>query len=223
MTDKYLPSHDVFQRDVSTHEMQIVLDNGVYRHLEFRQADKSWNHGFHIITTPGRLMISGDMGTWVFSRIPDMFDFFRSPSGKINLGYWAEKCINGTSGGRRQAKEYNGDVYKRRLIESLDNYDLTDEHRAMVVEELNEIDFDDEHWVISQIRDFEVDLDGGEPYISTREIARHGYSRQKEREKFSFQDVWEIDMTVYSYHFTWCLYAIAWAINQYDKAKGGGG
>jgi len=28
-------------------------------------------------------------------------------------------------------------------------------------------------------------------------------------------------MTVYSYHFTWCLYAIAWAINQYDKAKSG--
>lgn len=210
MTDEYKPTMERFLGDVATHEMQIHLDQDVYRHLEFRQADKSWNHGFHIITTPGRLMISGDMGTWVFCRIPDMFNFFRSPSGEINLGYWAEKCINGTSGGSREAREYNGDVYKSRLIDSLDNYDLTDEKKAMVIEELNEIDFDDEHGVISQIRDFEVDL-----YDDDDAPTLRGY------DTFQFQDVWEIGMTTYSYHFTWCLYAIAWAINQYDKEKSG--
>lgn len=213
------PTEEQFLKDVATHKMTVCLDQGVYRHLDFRKADGSWDHGFHIITTPWRLMITGDMGTWVFSRLEDMFEFFRMDSGKINTGYWAEKVVNGVHGGSDESKVYDGDAYKSRLLSTLENYDLTEEHRKVVTEELESLDFDDEHWVISQIRDFKVDLEGEEPYIPTRELAKQPYADRRKREKFSFQDVWEIDMKVYSYHFIWCLYAIAWAIRRYDAVK----
>jgi len=95
----------------------------------------------------------------------------------------------------KEAKVYDGDVYRDRLIESLDGYDLEDEKKAEVVKELKSMDFDDEHWVLGRISDFEHD-------------------------GFKFQDVWEIDMTAYSYHFIWCCYAIAWGIQQYEAKKG---
>ena len=193
------PTQDIFLKDVATHVMHVRLDQGVYRHLEFRQADGSWNHGFHIITTPWRLMVTGDMGTWVFSRLEDMFQFFRTDKGGINCSYWAEKCVNGVHGGHDAGTVYDGDTYKARLIESLDNYDLSDEHKAKVIDELEDMDFADEHWIMGQISDFEVDLD--------------------DNDTFKFQDVWEIDIKTYGYHFIWCLYAIAWSIQQYDAAK----
>jgi hypothetical protein len=36
---------------------------------------------------------------------------------------------------------------------------------------------------------------------------------------FEFSDPWEIDGEDYTYHFIWCLFAIVWAIQQYDAAK----
>ena len=61
-----------------------------YRHLLFRQPN-SGNMWFEIITWPDSLMIRGDMGSWSFSRVQDMFTFFRSDQLKINPSYWTEK------------------------------------------------------------------------------------------------------------------------------------
>jgi len=212
------PTKEDFLKDVSKHEMAVKLDQGVYRHILFKEPGTS-NHWFEVVTTPHRLMISGDMGTWVFSRIEDMFDFFRSKDGSINSGYWAEKLINGTSGGNREAEVYDGDAYKQRLIDNLGNYDLTPDRRALVVDALEQLDFYDEYWIMSQINEFEVDFEDSEVYQSTRDMARYGVTAKKKRDSFTFQDVWEIDMKVYSYHFLWCLYAIVYAINKYDEGK----
>lgn len=211
------PTEEQFLKDVATHKMTVCLDQGVYRHLDFRQADGCWNHGFHIITTPHRLIVTGDMGTWVFSRIEDMFGFFRGRG--INPSYWSEKIQNGVHGGKSECKDYDGETYKARLLDTLENYDLSEEHKALVIEALNELDFDDEYRIMSQIGEFEVDLEGEEPYIPTRDLVKQPYADRRKREKFTFQEVYEIDMKVYSYHFIWCCYAIAWAIQQYDAAK----
>lgn len=213
------PTQEVFLKDVATHVMSVKLDRGIYRHLEFRQADGSWNHGFHIITTPWRLIITGDMGTWVFSRLEDMFCFFRSKDGRINLGYWAEKCVNGAHGCSQECKVYDGDAYKANLIGSLNNYDLTDEQRAKVVKELDEIDFSDRYRIVGEIEGFKVYLDEEDPYITTAEFVRRGCPPDRKREVFRFVDVWEVEIEEYSYHFIWCCYAIAWAIQQYDAAR----
>lgn len=189
------PTHGQFLKDVAKHEMSVKLDQGVYRHIVFQQPTHGYLHRFELITTPWRLMITGDMGTWVFARLDDMFEFFRTDAGKINPQYWSEKVQNGQSGGSSACKVYDGDVYRQRIIDSLEGYTVTKAKRAAIIRELKSLDFEDEHRILSEINDFEVD-------------------------GFTFQDVWEIDMTVYSYHFIWCCYAIAWGIQQYDAAKG---
>ncbi len=35
------PSEEVFMKDVANHEIHVLLDNGVYRHLRFKQPNSS--------------------------------------------------------------------------------------------------------------------------------------------------------------------------------------
>lgn len=215
----YECTKEQFLKDVANHSMEVKLDNGLHKHLVFKANKNSWNQWFEIVTWPGKLTISGDMGTWVFSRIEDMFDFFRTDSGNINPSYWGEKIQNGVSGGTSEAKEYDGDAYKTRVLKDLQNYNLSDEHKAVVIEALNELDFDNEYNIYSELHDFQVDLDDSEPYIPTRELIKQPYADYQKRTYFTFQDLWEIESKVYSYQYIWCCYAIVWAIQMYDKNK----
>ena len=82
-----------FLRDVRDHKMIIELDQGVHRSIRFGRPGSSAYH-FRLNTWPGHLAISGDMGSYVFSRTADMFEFFRDSAmtGRINPGYWHEKA-----------------------------------------------------------------------------------------------------------------------------------
>lgn len=80
---------------VSGHVMKIRRDDGLYRHVEFSNP-KSSNYWFGLTTWPGSLAITGDIGDFVFSRVPDMFSFFRSTDfHRMSYGYWATKCVAG--------------------------------------------------------------------------------------------------------------------------------
>ncbi len=83
-----------FLRDVAKHEMTIVMDNGIHRNVVFKNPDGS-NMWFGLQTWPNNLCFYGDMGTFVFSRLPDMFTFFRKgvdgDTIYINTRYWSEK------------------------------------------------------------------------------------------------------------------------------------
>jgi hypothetical protein len=84
------PSEQSFLKDIANHQLEILLDNGVYRHLRFKANANSWNMWFDVVTWPGFLAYSGDMGCFVFTRIADMFEFFRSNKADglpINQGY----------------------------------------------------------------------------------------------------------------------------------------
>jgi hypothetical protein len=37
--------------------------------------------------------------------------------------------------------------------------------------------------------------------------------------QFAFSDFWEHDLTDFTNRYTWCCYALAWGVSQYDKAK----
>jgi hypothetical protein len=101
-----------FEKHTAYHWMDIVRDDGENRHIRFQQRGTGVYH-FDIITWPGKLCITGDCGTFVFRRLPDMFEFFRSTQrGRINAQYWAEKVIaegrrlplrSGSVSGQRQA------------------------------------------------------------------------------------------------------------------------
>lgn len=86
------PSAEAFLKDVESHRMTVLSDSGVNRSLKFENPNCSNLH-FFITTWPGHLCISGDMGTFVFARIHDMFLFFDGKEPQANMDYWSEKLI----------------------------------------------------------------------------------------------------------------------------------
>lgn len=195
-----------FLAGVAGHQMKVNLDNGIYRHLSFRQQANSLNLWFEIVTWPGVLTIHGDMGTWTFSRVQDMFTFFRDDKLRINESYWAEKLQSGTHGGRDGAKVFSEDLFREQLLERLDNYDLSAEDLAEVTQNLK-------YDVLS--RDNKYDL-----MIAARDFSCMLPGRQDDnRKRFHFNLCEMPDGKAYAYHFIWCLHAIVWGIQQYDAAR----
>lgn len=79
-----------FQRDTESHALADVHEGAGMRRLVVKRPG-SWSYGYVVTTWPGHLAVTGDMGAWVFTRSPDMFEFFRGKVGSINPGYWATK------------------------------------------------------------------------------------------------------------------------------------
>jgi hypothetical protein len=184
-----------FLKDVVAHTLTVKLDSGLYRHLSFRGPHGS-NMWFDLITWPGNLTIRGDMGTWIFARIDDMFKFFGSDLERVNPQYWAEK-IESESRFGGPSKKFVPEVYRERVIAGLDDHGLEGAARTGVINALNE--------VLNETEECESEL--------RRAV------RQFEHEGFEFSDPWEIDGEDYTYHYLWCLHAIVWGIQQYNAAK----
>jgi hypothetical protein len=95
-----------FYRDTEHHELTVLQDNGLYRHLRMMPPkSKSSCYWYDVVTWPHNLVFRGDGETFAFSRVEDMLAFFRSGLYKdgsihINATYWAEKlttnreCVN---------------------------------------------------------------------------------------------------------------------------------
>lgn len=208
-----------FLRKVAQHQMTIVHDAGELRHIHFGRPGTSCLH-FNLTTVPGYLMFTGDMGAWTFTRLRDMFEFFRADRRGddrlyINLGYWSEKLTACDCSGRHPsdgATEF--DRKKFAAIVSRQGKDLLREAKADghprdvredMLEELREllsdIDTDDERQAYELANDWKY---------------RAGSSI------YSFSDLWDYDFKSYRHSFVWACYAIAWGIKQYDTAKAEG-
>ncbi len=188
-----------FLRDVQRHAMTVKLDQGIYRHIRFAQPKNS-NMWFEICTWPGVLTIHGDMGTWTFSRIEDMFTFFRDDKLRINADYWAEKLQHGIHDGRDGAKAWDNDLFRKQLLDQLDSHDMEPEDRECVVQAL---------------RDEVLYLDSRHELM----VAASEFWCVLPDRKFTFDPCELPDGKEYAYHFIWCLYAIVWGIQQYDHAR----
>ena len=187
-----------FLKDVSEHEMKIELDMnfGVFRHLSFSKPG-SIDHSFQITTFPYHLVITGDCGSYVFNRREDMFEFFRRSKLEINEDYWSEKVE--AKDRLRDVRVFSSEKIKRALTEDFERWSEGNyEHeKSDMLEEFQEKILaycDDEN-------DFNsmgiTELDCGYQCIT-----------------------YEFDYEEFSPGFIWCLYAIVWAIQQYDKEKG---
>lgn len=189
-----------FLKDVGKHRMKALLDNGLYRHIRFQQPNNS-NLWFELVTWPGVLTIHGDMGTWTFSRVPEMFSFFRDDKLRINASYWAEKLRHGIHGGSDGAKVFSEELFREQLQARLTDYyslageDLDVASGALRCEVLSQ---DNKYDLLIAARDFSCELPsrGGRLHFDSCDLP-------------SGEE--------YAYQFLWCLYAIVWGIQQYDK------
>ena len=210
----YKCTEENFLEDIKNHEMAILLDSGVYRHLRFKRKNTNCYY-FDIVTYPNHLVISGDMGCLVASRLNDMFEFYRTADNdfnknknglSINPSYWNEKIVSG----RKETKEFSIDRFKEIVNEyidsSLDGADWSDyEIDELRDDILSEIKYCDDNSVrlFDLINDYKFEGDSGRT--------------------FQFTDWWDYhsNAEVYTFQHIWQCYAIAYAVQEYDKFKQG--
>ncbi|CAM6782018.1 DUF1266 domain-containing protein [Leclercia adecarboxylata] len=219
MIRRKLETDTRFLLDTAEHRLTVIRDDGLYRHLRLQRPGTSCYY-YDVITWPGYLTVVGDMGTWTFSRIADMFEFFGGWTGEINTHYWSEKLEAGASFSGREllAKEYDHDAFCRSQKESLSEYLEDTEDDA---DEENE-DWDDE--------DDTPDSDKALVREAVRELCRAHFSNENEAyqaicdadwpDRWSAWDVCEgLTFKTYTSHFRWILFAITWAISKYHNTK----
>lgn len=209
-----------FLRDVAEHEMIVVRDDGAHRHIRFKKPGTYCMH-FDLITWPGYLCYTGDMGTYVFRRLEDMFEFFRTDrehmrlrDGRtlaINPGYWGEKLEaverSGDSGSYR---EFSDDKFNRAVMGDLVEWIRGHAHHTTKEERRELWDY-----VVSDVIGADGDTGG-----YRKQCAAHDFHhRVNGRLEFYFQDFWEHNVTDYTHRFIWCCYALAWGVAKYDAAK----
>lgn len=192
-----------FLRNVKNHGMEILMDQGVYRHIRFgKLASKVFC--FELITWPGFLTICGDMGTYTFERTEDMFEFFSYPEQtdlSINPFYWAGKLQSICKLGGYQS--FSPELCKREIeshmiecwIPEYENEEQRQRIEKLVEEEIFDYLGDEpEAVIIERIYNFsEEGFELGCDFLIDRHLMEHNY------------------------HYIWCCYAIVWGIQQYYK------
>jgi hypothetical protein len=186
-----------FKRDTADHVMTVAHDDGLYRHLKFRNPKHSWNYWFDLITVPGALIFQGAGQSFVFRRTEDMFAFFRGSAwkGAPNYSYWAEEL---TDGGRDSVMRYSEDLFVREVKERF----------------------------VEDIRDGSVPPGTSKALLEHFEWVDHSFEQNArdaldsfEHKGFCFRDTWEWDFRDYHWWYLWACQAIVWGINRYDAAR----
>ena len=199
MTDTYengyAESRARFERETAEHEMTILHDDGLYRHLRFQKPGTSFYY-YDLITWPGRLVVCGDCGDYMFSRLRDMFEFFEGST--INPHYWGEK-LQGPRPGRDGAKSYSEDRFKVCVLEWLEDtvVDLSVDAEKALREAVQ--------------RDVLDDDDG---YLADESMARlrlHDFDHGGHY----FTDTFEWDLREWDWSYLWCCWAIVRGIQQF--------
>lgn len=206
MADSYVAQR--FKFDVRNHRMTIEQDNGVFRCINFRAPGTSM-YQFRLTTWPGHLAISGDLDDFIFTRLRDMFDFFRHAGPEYdktdypNYGYWAEKA---------QAVSRHG---------GLKCFDV-DRYRSAIRSEMSQ------HLsglTLSEAK--ECVLDARIEYLfeganDTREAIDLAMGwRCPITNRKPFHDFYDNHLEDYSYGFKFACHAIQWGIKQYDLHQQG--
>lgn len=185
-----------FAADTAGHQMTVLLDQGLYRHLRFAKPGNSigW---YELITTPNLLTINGDMGTYMFSRMEDMFHFFGRADGSINPDYWAEKI---------HASSDPAAVYSAKVF--------TDTIRDAAIDQLDDVDEQLHGQALAELEE-EVLAYAAEGEDEARSaLDRFGH------DLLEFTDTWEYNFTDHSFRYLWNLHAIVHGIARYRALTG---
>lgn len=198
MRDEYEKQFERFTADIAKHEVKVLRDDGLYRHL--RCSTGSYVYQFDIVTWPGYLCYSGDMGCYVFCRLPDMFGFFRGRrEALVDRGYLAEKAV--AADRHDGIREYSEELFRAAVKDDFDRFaeDLEAEERASLWESIED---------------------------DVLAYASDGHARAVEAamdfewcRRQVFTDFYEHRLEDFTSRFWWCCYAVPWAIEQYDAKR----
>jgi hypothetical protein len=208
--DREAGAHKLFLRETHKHELTVLRDEGLYRHLRFQEPGSPF-YWFDIVTWPGRLVICGDAGDWMFARIPDMFVFFageRQAPG-INPHYWSEKLL---PGGRESAKVYDEDLFRAAVQEWYEEQAQrlhSDGERDALREAIDE-------QLLGKYVEHNHYEDGARRLLDDFEhVARNGLDWRT----LTIDDAGEWDLRDFHRGFLWCCWAIVEGIQQYRATR----
>lgn len=200
----YVETQKAFERDTANHVMTVVRADGLYRHLTFRNPD-TLAYWFDVITWPGYLTITGDMGSYVLKREADMLAWLRHDR-SINPDYWSQKVQAG------ETRAYDVDYARHLLSEQFIDW-LRDVEPDLSADEVRD-GWDEIHETVTAYAEFESTL---------REEVEALHARYEKRFKTGpFHDLWETSFETYTWHFLWCCWAVrhasdVWAKRPYAK------
>ncbi|WP_048572679.1 hypothetical protein [Streptomyces leeuwenhoekii] len=229
-----------FARDTAGHQMTVLHDDGLYRHLVFREPMHSF-YWFELITTPNQLVFSGDGNSYVFRRATDMFQFFRSGiwrdgSHHINPGYWSEKLTSG----REAATSYSEKLFEAEVTETLTDVEgdypgiaaawaehveseFNTEYEEEAVRALSEFRFGEAY--LAKCRDCDWEFEGDSYTVAA--VKARGHRREAGDKHtapvrdltFTFSDMGEMRLQDFDWWFLWACHAIVWGIARYDRVR----
>lgn len=215
-----------FKSDTAGHEMIVLHDDGLYRHLRFQRhfwrpplarKQRTSMYWFDLITVPGALIFQGDGRSFVFRRIEDMFEFFRGQ--KINPQYWAEKLTSCDA----DVMKYDSELFRQFVTEQVDEaiergfpVKLRDEVQEDILS-ADEIEYDEgaARRLLTEFTYYKDETDRG----GYRRINGVNIYVPAERPDFEFTDTWELSFREYDWWFLWALHGIVWGIAQYDAQR----
>lgn len=185
-----------FARETRNHQLTVLHDDGLYRHLKC--ADPSGGfYRFDLITWPHNLFLRGDGFSFGFAIFPtaDMFDVFRgSRGGGINPGYWQEKVTAG------KVRDWSEDLFRAWVLDEAAKNE--NRHPGLVEAVTAQILHSDEH---------------STEYQGTAEYAiasfRHGGYR------LHIPNDWEKDFEDYSWEFLFACHAVLFGIDMWDAGR----
>ncbi|GAB2718507.1 hypothetical protein [Streptomyces bullii] len=194
-----------FARDTAGHQMTVLHDDGLYRHLRFASPDGG-GYRFDLITWPHKLTFVGEVGTYVFSVYPteDMLRLFRDSSvgDRPNFGYWHEKLV----AWGEPAIQFSNDLFDRKVAEELAKAEefypgVTTAWREQTEGFLAAYSMETEEEAREALAAFEYLPEGqwGEAW------------------RFRYTSEWKFDD--YDWRYLWCCHAVVWGIAQYDAAR----
>jgi hypothetical protein len=190
------PTKEEFLERMKDHTLTVFHDDGLYRHIRMSKGN-SWIDQFDLVTWPGHLSYSGDLGDFTFQRLDDMFKFFRGHE-EPNPYYWSGKLQSVDKHGGYE--EYSDE----RLFKQIE-------------EDFKYWDFDNSEQKKGAWKDIEEELMCGFDNMIDAKSALDQYASPFGGHEFV--DAWEWDLTDWTYRFMLACYGIPWAISKYDEYK----
>lgn len=178
----------VISRELANFVITTHFCTGLYRHWRCGLLDRCEQH-FHIVTWPGSLCYTGDMGDYLFQRTEDMVTFMRQAT--RDPWYAAEKCVAAGSA----VREFRKECMEEEFTYLLTNPDTTAEDKAVLSDKLETIR--------DAYRMYESPAD------ATRAAAESGLWDYGELP----------DWQTFSYRFLWALRAIRWFCDNVHNAQ----
>lgn len=200
LRDYHYPSvYADFLRNTDKHEMTVLKEDGLYRHLRFREPGTAM-YGYDVITWPGYVTLVGDIADgFTFSRETDMFGFIDhgQPAGHINVSYWAEKLVGRS---RDDVKSYSEDMFKQSVLGQLEDvFYASDPEDTAEVAPLK----------AAAIAKAESELFPHAYYEHEAREALNGFTfTDADGTKRSFYETYEWELADYDYHFVLACHAL---------------